>query len=157
MSSQGYWQKPDATVASWGNLWVHTGDLLRRDESGQLEYVGRRKDSIRRRGENVSAWEVEQAVSAHPDVLEAAAIGVPSDVGEEDVAVLVVLKQERSLEAERLVRFVERDLPRFAVPRYVEFVPSLPKTPSERIAKGEVRARGISSAAWDAAVELGRR
>jgi crotonobetaine/carnitine-CoA ligase len=157
MAMQGYWRKPEATFATWRNLWFHTGDLLRRDEFGQLEYIGRKKDSIRRRGENVSAWEVEQAVSSHPDVLEAAAIGVPSDVGEEDVAVLVVLKHGRTLDPEVLVRFVERDLQRFAVPRYVEFVTSLPKTPSERIAKGEVRARGITADAWDAAAALGRR
>lgn len=145
---QGYWAKPEATVEAWRNLWFHTGDLVREDSDGYLEYIGRKKDSIRRRGENVSAWEVEQAVLTHPGVLEAAAIGVPSDVGEEDVAVLVVRAGE--VEAAELVDFVAVDLPRFAVPRFVEFVDALPKTPSERIEKGKVRERGISAAAWDA-------
>ncbi|MFI7006556.1 AMP-binding protein [Streptomyces sp. NPDC050145] len=153
---QGYWGRPEATLEAWRNLWFHTGDLMRRHPDG-LEYVGRRKDSIRRRGENVSAWEVEEAVVAHPKVLEAAAIGVPSEVGEEDVAVLVVPLPGQDLEARELVAFVAEDLPRFAVPRYVEFVGSLPKTPSERIEKAKVRERGITAAAWDANVELGRR
>lgn len=155
--TQGYWVKPEATVEAWRNLWFHTGDLVREHPDGYLEFVGRKKDSIRRRGENVSAWEVEQALVAHPGVLEAAAIGVPSEVGEEDVAVLVVAAPDHTIEAGELVEFVARDLPRFAVPRYVEFVDSLPKTPSERIEKGKVRERGITSAAWDANLALGRR
>jgi crotonobetaine/carnitine-CoA ligase len=154
---QGYWNKPEATVEAWRNLWFHTGDLARQHPDGYLEYIGRKKDSIRRRGENISAWEVEQAVSAHPGVLEVAAIGVPSEVGEEDVAILVVPKDGSDVSAADLVEFVAADLPRFAVPRYVEFVESFPKTPSERIEKGKVRARGITSAAWDANAALGRR
>lgn len=153
---QGYWAKPEATLEAWRNLWFHTGDLVREHPDG-LEYIGRRKDSIRRRGENVSAWEVEQAVAANPKVLEVAAIGVPSEVGEEDVAVLVVTVPGQDLAPEELVEFVGKDLPRFAVPRYVEFVDSLPKTPSERIEKAKVRERGLTAAAWDANVALGRR
>ncbi len=155
--TQGYWNKAEATVEAWRNLWFHTGDLVREHDGGYLEYIGRKKDSIRRRGENVSAWEVEQAVVAHPRVLEVAAIGVPSEVGEEDVAVLVVTVAGQSIEPTELLDFVATDLPRFAVPRYVEFVESLPKTPSERIEKGKVRERGITAAAWDANVALGRR
>lgn len=154
---QGYWRKPNATVEAWRNLWFHSGDLLREHADGYLEYVGRKKDAIRRRGENVSAWEVEQAVAAHPSVLEVAAIGVPSEVGEEDVAVLVVAKPDSQLDAQELVKFVSSDLPRFAVPRYVELVDNLPKTPSERIDKGTARERGITDAAWDANIALGRR
>jgi len=153
---QGYWGKSAESVEAWRNLWFHTGDLGRLHASGQLEYVGRKKDSIRRRGENVSAWEVEQVISAHPGVLEVAAIGVPSEVGEEDVAVLIVPASDQALDPAELVRFVEADLPRFAVPRYVELVDELPKTPSERVAKGKVRERGITAAAWDANVALGR-
>ncbi|GCD88134.1 AMP-binding protein [Nocardioides sp. LS1] len=154
---QGYWNKPEATAEAWRNLWFHTGDLVRRYDDGSLEYIGRKKDSIRRRGENVSAWEVETAVLAHPHVLEAAAIGVPSEVGEEDVAVLVVSVPGQTVDPAQLVEFVSTDLPRFAVPRYVEVVDSLPKTPSERIEKGKVRERGLTAAAWDANVVLGRR
>lgn len=153
---QGYWNKPEETTDAWRNLWFHTGDLVREHPDG-MEYIGRKKDSIRRRGENVSAWEVEQACTLHPEVLEVAAIGVPSEVGEEDVAVLVVPAAGKALDPAALVEFVAKDLPRFAVPRYVEVVESLPKTPSERIEKGKVRERGISAAAWDANAALGRR
>ncbi|QYJ03521.1 AMP-binding protein [Nocardioides panacisoli] len=146
----GYWNKPEATVEAWCGLWFHTGDVVVRHDDGCFEYVGRAKDSIRRRGENVSAWEVEQAASRHECVLEAAAIGVPSDVGEEDVALLVVPSAHGRPEPSELRSFMASDLPRYALPRYVEVVEELPKTPSERIAKGLVRERGLSRAAWDA-------
>lgn len=154
---QGYWNKPEATAEAWRNLWFHTGDLVRQYPDDMIEYIGRKKDSIRRRGENVSAWEVEQACANHESVLDVAAIGVPSDVGEEDVAVVVVAVPGRTLDPADLIDFVSKDLPRFAVPRYVEIVDSLPKGPSERVEKGKVRERGITSAAWDANVALGRR
>jgi crotonobetaine/carnitine-CoA ligase len=144
-------------VEAWRNLWFHTGDLVRQHPDDMIEYIGRKKDSIRRRGENVSAWEVEQACAIHPRVLDVAAIGVPSEVGEEDVAVVVVPVPGATLDPAELVEFVSKDLPRFAVPRYVEIVESLPKGPSERVEKGKVRERGITSAAWDANVALGRR
>ena len=147
---QGYWNRPEATLERWRNMWFHTGDLARMDDDGYVYYLGRVKDSIRRRGENVSAWEVEQALMLHAEVLEAAAIGVPSEVGEDDVAAVCVVKAGASVTHAELHAFVARDLPRFAVPRYIEFVASLPKTPSERIAKAEVRERGISQTAWDA-------
>lgn len=145
----GYWNKPEATVEAWRGLWFHTGDVVVRRTDGRFEYVGRTKDSIRRRGENVSAWEVEQAASRHDQVLEAAAIGVPSDVGEEDIALLVVASAAGTPDPAELRAFMARDLPRYALPRYVEFVEELPKTPSERIAKGLVRERGLTARAWD--------
>lgn len=145
----GYWNKPEDTVKAWQGLWYHTGDLVRRLPGGELEYIGRLKDSIRRRGENVSAWEVETAATRHPQVLEAAAIGIPSDLGEEDVA-LIIVPNEVAPDPAELRQFLAGDLPRFAVPRYIDIVDSLPKTPSERIAKGEVRERGLSPQAYDA-------
>lgn len=147
---QGYWNRPEETLERWRNAWFHTGDLARMDEDGYVYFLGRVKDSIRRRGENVSAWEVEQALTLHPAVLEAAAIGVPSDLGEEDVAAVCVIKAGVELSHVELHAFVARDLPQFAVPRYIEFVESLPKTASERVAKADVRARGLSATAWDA-------
>ncbi len=146
----GYWNKPEATLEAWRGLWFHTGDVLVRRTDGFFEYVGRTKDSIRRRGENVSAWEVEQAASRHERVLEAAAIGVPSDVGDEDIALLVVPSATGRPEPAELRSFMANDLPRYALPRFVEIVEELPKTPSERIAKGLVRDRGLTEAAWDA-------
>jgi crotonobetaine/carnitine-CoA ligase len=146
----GYWNKPEATLEAWRGLWFHTGDVLVRRADGFFEYVGRAKDSIRRRGENVSAWEVEQAATRHECVLEAAAIGVPSEVGEEDIALLVVPSAQGLPEPSELRAFMAGDLPRYALPRFVEVVDALPKTPSERIAKGLVRERGVSDRAWDA-------
>jgi crotonobetaine/carnitine-CoA ligase len=147
---QGYWNQPTATTEIWRNLWFHTGDLAHQDPDGFVYYHGRGKDSIRRRGENISAWEVEQALTLHPEILEAAAFGVPSPLGEEDVAALCVTKPGSTLTHPALHTFVSQDLPTFAVPRYIEFVQTLPKTPSERIAKAQVRERGLTPQAWDA-------
>jgi carnitine-CoA ligase len=146
---EGYWNRPEATVEAWRGLWFHTGDLVVRHSDGAFEYVGRTKDMIRRRGENVSAWEVEQAATQHQGVLEAAAIGLPSDLGDEDVALLVVVKPETQVDLSELRRFIAGRIPRFAVPRYIEIVEGLPKTPSERVDKGLVRQRGLSGAARD--------
>jgi crotonobetaine/carnitine-CoA ligase len=146
----GYWRKPEATVEAWRNLWFHTGDRVRADEDGFLYYVGRLKDSIRRRGENVSAWEVEGILTRHESVLEAAAIGVPSPLGEEDVAALVTVPVGKAVDPLELHAFCKQNLPRYAVPRYIEVVESLPKTPTERVDKGKVRDRGLTEAAWDA-------
>ena len=144
------YKNPEATAESFRNGAFHTGDVGTIDAQGRVHFRGRLQDRIRRRGENISAWEVEEAVATHPDVLEVAAIGVPSEVGEEDVAVLIVTRPNTQLDPRRLLEFVADDLPRFAVPRYVELVESLPKTPSERIDKGKIRERGITDAAWDA-------
>lgn len=153
---QGYWRKPEATVEAFRNLWFHTGDLMRMFEDGHLEYVGRKKDSIRRRGENVSAWEVEQITTSLSEVKEAAAFGVPAAVGEEDVALLVVPATPGAvLDLVALREYLGRNLPRFAVPRFIETVDGLPKTPSERIAKGKVRERGLTEAAYDAEANVG--
>jgi crotonobetaine/carnitine-CoA ligase len=150
VSVQGYWNRPADTLAASRNQWFHSGDLLVEGEDREYRYLGRKKDSIRRRGENVSAWEVEQAATSHPDVLEAAAIGVPSDVGEEEVALLVVLRQGSSLLPRDVLEHVAPDLPMFAAPRYVEVVDALPKTASERIDKAAVRQRGLGAGSWDA-------
>lgn len=145
----GYWSGTYGAERALAEDWFHTGDLLREDASGNLFFAGRKKDSIRRRGENVSAWEVEEAAMKHPDVLEAAAIGVPSPLGEEDVALLAMVKPGSPVKPEELREHLAQGLPSFAIPRYIEFVDSFPKTPSERVDKGKVRAIGLSAAAWD--------
>jgi crotonobetaine/carnitine-CoA ligase len=155
VTALGYWRKPEATVEAWRNLWFHTGDLMSVDAAGHFTYCGRSKDSVRRRGENVSCWEVEQAFMNHEAVLEAAAFGVASEVGEDEVAILVVVKSDRDVDHAELHAFVSADLPRFAVPRFIEFVDELPKTPSERIAKAKVRERGLRDDAWDAEAARG--
>jgi crotonobetaine/carnitine-CoA ligase len=146
----GYWPGTSGAEEAPSDAWFHTGDLLREDVSGNLYFAGRKKDSIRRRGENISAWEVEEAAMKHPDVLEAAAIGIPSPLGEEDVALLVKVRAGSSVLPQELRQLLAHELPSFAVPRYVEFVDAFPKTPSERVDKGKVRAAGLGAAAWDA-------
>jgi crotonobetaine/carnitine-CoA ligase len=146
----GYWNKHELTVEAWRNLWFHTGDLAREDDRGFWTYLGRIKDVIRRRGENISAWEVEQAFLRLEAVAEVAAIGVSAAVGEEDLAILVVVHPDHAPVASELCDQVAPDVPLYMVPRFVEFVDELPKTASHRVEKAKVRSRGITAAAWDA-------
>lgn len=146
---QGYYRMPEETVAAFRNLWFHTGDLAYRDEDGWFYFVGRTKDMIRRRGENVSAFEVEEVVTGHPAVLEAAAVGVPSELTEEDVKVLVVLRPGHRLDPRDLIDYCEQRMARFMVPRYVEFLDALPRTPTEKVEKHRLREAGVTAATWD--------
>lgn len=142
---RGYWGQPDVTIEAFRNLWFHTGDGGRFTEHGNLVFTDRIKDSIRRRGENISSFEVERAVQHHPDVIECAAYAVPSELTEDEVMLAVVVRASRSLTAEEVLRHCVDVLPRFAVPRYVRFVEALPKTPSERVKKYLLRAEGVTS------------
>ena len=144
----GYFRDPGATSKAIVDGWLRTGDLGMLDGDGYLAFHGRLTDSIRRRGENISAFEVEELVGAHPDVVEVAAVGVPSDMTEEDVQVWVVARQGSGLTAETLHRDLAERGPRYLVPRYYAFVPALPKTPTEKVEKFEVRSAGTSSS-WD--------
>ena len=144
-----YADMPEATVEAFRNQWFHTGDRGRMDEDGYVFYVDRTKDCIRRRGENISSWEVERSISAHPDVAEVAVIGVPSELTEEEVLAVIVLKPDRSLEPAAVLDHCQERLPGFAVPRYVRFVAELPKTPSERIEKYRLREHGLTADTWD--------
>lgn len=146
----GYFNMPDETLRAYRNLWFHTGDYGWRDPDGYFYFHDRKKDAMRRRGENISAFEVEQVVDAHPAVLESAAYAVPSDVGEDDVMVAVVLKAGRTLEPIDLVKHCERLLPYFAVPRYVDIRADFPKTPTFRIEKYKLRQEGLTPSTWDA-------
>jgi carnitine-CoA ligase len=130
-----YYNMPEATVAAFRNLWFHTGDNARSDPDGYLYFVDRKKDSIRRRGENVSSSEVETVLNRHPAVLESAAIAVPSDLGEDEVKAVVVLREGGRASPDELWAFCEEHMPRFWVPRYLEFRSSMPKTPSQKIQK----------------------
>jgi crotonobetaine/carnitine-CoA ligase len=145
----GYYKMAEATLDAFRNLWFHTGDLGYIDEEGFLYYVGRKKDAIRRRGENISAHEVENVVNQHPSVLESAAVAVPSELGEDDVKIVVVLRPGASLEPDELIRFCGGRMAYFMVPRYVDLRDSLPKNPSQRIEKYKLRAEGNSSTTWD--------
>lgn len=130
-----YFANPEATAGAFRGLWFHSGDLARRDGDGNVFFVGRGKDSIRRRGENISALEVEEGIEAHPDVLECAAVGVPSELTEEEVKVFVVPRPGSGVDAASIWKHSEATMARFQVPRYVAFVDALPKTPTGKVSK----------------------
>ncbi|HEY6335900.1 MAG TPA: AMP-binding protein [Alphaproteobacteria bacterium] len=145
----GYWNRPDWTAEAWRNLWLHTGDMLMRDAEGNLYFVDRTKDAIRRRGENISSMEVEQEINAHPDVLECAVIPVASEETEQEVMAVVVAKPGHRIAPESLIGFLATRMAYFMVPRYLEFAGELPKTPTGKIQKYGLRARGVTPATWD--------
>jgi crotonobetaine/carnitine-CoA ligase len=145
----GYFMAPDKTVETWQNLWFHTGDRVIREGDGYYRFVDRIKDAIRRRGENVSSFEVEQVLLSHPAVANAAAFPVRSALAEDEVMVAVVLHATQTLTHLELVRYCEPRLPYFAVPRYVELVDGLPTTENGKVQKYKLTERGVTAAAWD--------
>ncbi|HVW48492.1 MAG TPA: AMP-binding protein [Solirubrobacterales bacterium] len=140
-----YWRRPDATLEAFRNLWFHTGDRARMDEDGFLFYVDRLTDSIRRRGENISSFELEAVVGAFGPVLECAAYGVPSDLGEDEVMVAVVAEAGAEIDIDALIAHCEDQLARFAVPRYVRVMDALPRNSSQRVQKFHLRAEGVTA------------
>jgi crotonobetaine/carnitine-CoA ligase len=146
---QGYWRRPEETLAAFRNLWFHTGDLGKMTPLGEVVFLDRLKDSMRRRGENISSFEVERSVNAHPGVLETAAYPVPSEATEDEVMVAVVLHDGAGLGLEELLRFCAETMPRFAVPRYARVVEELPKTPTGRVQKHVLREQGVTADAAD--------
>ena len=135
VANEGYLNMAEATATAWEGGWFHTGDMLRFDEQGRYYFVDRKKDCLRRRGENISSIEVERELNAHPDVLESAVYGVRSAYEEDDVMAAVVLRPGASSTPAELVEFVRPRLPAFAVPRYVDLVAALPRTITERVQK----------------------
>jgi carnitine-CoA ligase len=154
--SLGYYGMPDKTVEAWRNLWFHTGDALRRDKNGWYYFVDRYKDALRRRGENISSYEVEQALLGHPAVIECAVVGVAADVdaGEDEVLALVVANG--SLSADELWEFCNGKIPSFAIPRFIRFTDALPKTPSEKVRKAALRETGITADTYDRTMSFGQ-
>ncbi|HVY85893.1 MAG TPA: AMP-binding protein [Caulobacterales bacterium] len=144
-----YFGMPEKTVEAWRNGWLHSGDGLRVDEKGNYYFVDRIKDAIRRRGENVSSFEVESEVNSHPAVLECAAIAVPSEWSEDEIKIVVRLHPDQKLEHAELIAYLIPRMPRYAIPRYVEFVEALPKTPTEKIQKNELRKAPMTPTTWD--------
>jgi crotonobetaine/carnitine-CoA ligase len=142
-----YQRRPDATIDAWRNLWLHTDDLGYMDADGFLTFVDRAKDAIRRRGENISSFEVETAISVIPGVAEVAAYAVPSDLGEDDVMVSVV-RSDASLTPEQLFEFCRGVLPRFSIPTYIRFVEALPYTPTNKVKKALLREEGVTPDTW---------
>ncbi|OPZ43706.1 MAG: Long-chain-fatty-acid--CoA ligase [Actinobacteria bacterium ADurb.BinA094] len=145
----GYWGMPDRTVEAWRNLWFHTGDRVVRDAEGRFRFVDRLKDAIRRRGENVSSYEVEQVLLSHPSIAAAAVFPVGSELAEDEVMAAVVPEAGAVLDPVELVRFCETRMPHFAVPRYVDLVDDLPRTENGKVRKVALRERGVGPSTWD--------
>lgn len=147
----GYHDMPEATVHAWRNQWLHTGDGFRREADGQYVFVDRMKDAMRRRGENVSSFEVETEIMQHPAVLEASVVAVPSDATEDDILACIVLRPGAELAPEALLVFLDARLPYFMVPRYVTWMDELPKTPTAKVRKQALRETGVSATTYDRA------
>jgi crotonobetaine/carnitine-CoA ligase len=145
----GYFGQPEKTVEAWRNLWFHTGDRVVREPDGYFKFVDRLKDAIRRRGENISSFEVEQVLLSHPEIATAAAFPVCSELAEDEVMAAIVRQPGSALDAVAIIRFCETRMPYFAVPRYLEFVDALPTTENGKIQKYKLRERGISQRTWD--------
>jgi crotonobetaine/carnitine-CoA ligase len=146
---QGYDGDLAATVAAWKDLWFHTGDAGYLDTEGNLHFVGRVKDGIRVRGESVSAFEVEEVIAQVDGVLEVAAIAVPGELGGDEVKIVVVASPRLKPDARILIDHAQIHLPKYAVPRYVEFVESLPKTETNKVRKNVLRETPITQNTWD--------
>ena len=145
----GYWRMAEETATAWRNLWFHTGDRVVRETDGAWRFVDRLKDAIRRRGENVSAWEVEQVLHLHPDVAAAAVVPVPSELAEDEIMAFVVAREGATLEPAELVEHCEPRLAYFAVPRYLEVVDELPLTENGKVRKFVLRELGVTERTWD--------
>jgi crotonobetaine/carnitine-CoA ligase len=145
----GYWHNPEATVRAWRNLWHHTGDLGRLDADNYLTFVDRKKDSLRRRGENVSSMELERAILAHPAVEAVAVHAVKSEMSEDDIKASIVAVKAKTLVPAELFEFFKESLPYYAIPRYVEIVDDLPRNHMGRVLKFELVDRGVTPATWD--------
>ncbi len=144
-----YYKMPEKTLESYRNLWFHTGDWARKDKDGYFYFMDRKKDALRRRGENISSFEVEKVINSHSAVLESAVFAVPSDLGEDEVKANIVLKPGETLSAEGLIKYCNDRMAYFAIPRYLEFVEELPKTPTGRVEKYRLREAGVTPGTWD--------
>jgi crotonobetaine/carnitine-CoA ligase len=145
----GYWRRPKETVAVLENLWFHTGDLARLDDDGFLYFVDRKKDYLRRRGENISSFEMERTLHGHAAIKDVAVHSVPSEVGEDDVKVTAVLQPDEQISEEELCRWSAERVPYFAIPRYIEFRDDLPRNPVGRVLKYQLRDEGVTATTWD--------
>jgi len=146
---QGYWAMPDKTVETWRNLWFHTGDRVVREPNGYFRFIDRLKDAIRRRGENISSFEVEQVLQSHPAIAGLAVFPARSELAEDEVMAAVVLREGRAGDPVEIIRFCEGKLAYFAVPRFIDFVEALPTTESGKVRKFMLIARGVGPGTWD--------
>jgi crotonobetaine/carnitine-CoA ligase len=144
-----YWNNPAATVEAYRNLWFHTGDILVREPDGWFMFLDRKKDAIRRFGENISSWEVETVIAMHPAVAEVAVYAVPAELSEDEVMAAVVFKPEHGADLNDIAAHCDAQLPYFASPRYLVELETLPKTENEKVRKDVLRATGVTSTTLD--------
>jgi crotonobetaine/carnitine-CoA ligase len=147
--ASGYFAAADKTAEAWRNRWFHTGDRVVREVGGYFRFVDRLKDAIRRRGENISSFEVEQVLLGHPAVANAAVFPVRSSLAEDEVMATVVLHPGRALKPDELIAYCRPRLPYFAVPRFLEFMADLPMTENGKVQKYKLRERGVTTHTWD--------
>jgi crotonobetaine/carnitine-CoA ligase len=149
-----YYKNPGASAEKVKGEWIHSGDLFYADKEGYLYFVDRKTDSMRRRGENISSWEVENVVEKFPAVAECAAFGVPSELGEDEVMIWVKPKEGFQLEVKELIRFCAQNMASFMVPRYVDVVDEIPRTTTLRVIKADMKKRGVTGRTWDREKEM---
>lgn len=147
--ASGYFNRPEETVRAWRNLWFHTGDRVVREADGSFRFIDRIKDAIRRRGENISSYEVEQVLLSHPNIAGAAVFPVRSELAEDEVMAALVAQTERIVDAVEVAHFCESRLPHFAIPRYIDIVLELPRTENGKVQKYKLRERGVGPTTWD--------
>ena len=147
--TSGYFGDAAATAAVWRNGWFHTGDLFRVDAAGDYVFVDRQKDAVRGRGENISSFEVEREVLAHPAVKEVAIVPVPAQLSEDDILCVLALHPGQRLDPLAFLRFLEPRLAHFMLPRYIRVIDVLPKTPTQKVEKYVLRQQGLTSDTWD--------
>jgi len=145
----GYYKSPQETMKCSANWWFHTGDVGKVDADGYYYYCGRKKESIRRGGENISPYEIEKEINEHPVVAESAAFGIADPIMEEEIKVTIVLRPDRNVTPEEIIAWCEPRLPKFMIPRYIEFMESLPKSASEKVQKVVLKERGLTPNTWD--------
>lgn len=155
----GYHGMPEKTAQTIVDGWVHTGDIFTRDAEGHYYFVDRRKDALRRRGENISSFEVERSLNEYPDIYESAVVAVPSELGEDEIKAVIVPREDRTVDPAELTTFLAERMPYFMVPRYVETVAELPKTPTLKVQKQALRTP-LGAGVWDreaAGITIGRK
>jgi crotonobetaine/carnitine-CoA ligase len=147
--ASGYFNMPDKTLQAWRNLWFHTGDRVVREADGAFRFIDRIKDAIRRRGENISSFEVEQVLLSHPAVAACAVYPVRSELAEDEVMAALVTQANQHIDPNELMAFCRTRLPYFAVPRYIDLLTDLPRTENGKVQKYKLREQGVSPSTWD--------
>jgi crotonobetaine/carnitine-CoA ligase len=153
LTASGYIGMAEKTVSAWRNLWLHSGDNGRVDKDGFYYFEDRKNDYMRRRGENISSFEVETLILKHPKVSEVAAVAHPSEIGEDEVRVFVISKSNEVISPEELFLFCCDLMPYFMVPRYIDVVEQFPRTPTAKVEKYKLRNTAKTDSTWDSVAE----